>query len=497
MSDYGWQFTPDQFRALWPEFDDPSWAGWASIEDVMFGLEPDDPELVEKVTGRSVFPVEPVSEFWAAVGRGGGKSRFCGRLAVYFACGRSYRRVPGERIFVGIFAPDRKQAAVTFRYIKGLIKAVPQLERMVTRDAHDSLDLDNGVTIEVITASKAAPRGRSYALAIVEEAAFLPADDAAEPDTELLRAVRPALARVPNSMLAVVSSPYARQGALYRAHRDYFGRDDSNHVLVIQADTLTLNPAFSQKEIERAYREDPESASAEYGAEFRKDIAGFVTRDVIEACTAHGRHELPPVPGERYFGFLDFAGGSGSDSATLAIAHAEKRDGRFVGVLDVVREVNPPFSPEAVCKQFAEDLRCYSLTRATADRYAADFAVEAMGRHDVTLRPAGKAKSDIYRELLPAVNSGAVELLDQRKLRKQLAGLERRVARGGRDSIDHGPGGHDDVINAAAGALVMAIDKKSHRRHGLLFENGYRPIRVMADMDAEIDRLERKLGVAE
>jgi hypothetical protein len=39
----------------------------------------------------------------------------------------------------------------------------------------------------------------------------------------------------------------------------------------------------------------------------------------------------------------------------------------------------------------------------------------------------------------------------------QLHGLERRTARGGRDSIDHAPGAHDDVANAVAGALVIAL----------------------------------------
>ena len=38
----------------------------------------------------------------------------------------------------------------------------------------------------------------------------------------------------------------------------------------------------------------------------------------------------------------------------------------------------------------------------------------------------------------------------------QLTSLERRTARGGRDSIDHAPGAHDDVANAVAGALVTA-----------------------------------------
>ena len=38
----------------------------------------------------------------------------------------------------------------------------------------------------------------------------------------------------------------------------------------------------------------------------------------------------------------------------------------------------------------------------------------------------------------------------------QLIGLERRTARGGRDSIDHGPGGHDDVCNAVAGLASVS-----------------------------------------
>ena len=38
-------------------------------------------------------------------------------------------------------------------------------------------------------------------------------------------------------------------------------------------------------------------------------------------------------------------------------------------------------------------------------------------------------------------------------------GLERRTSRGGRDSIDHGPQGHDDLANVVAGVSYM-LDKK-------------------------------------
>ena len=483
-------FTPRAFRRLWSEFDADSWRGWGAIEDAVFGLSPADPELVRKVTGRTVLPTSPVAELWAIVGRGGGKSRWSARLAVYFATGRKYKRAPGERIYVGVFAPDRKQSAITLRYIVGLLRAVPALDRMIQREIRESVELDNGVTIEVITASISAPRGRAYALAIVEEAAFLPADDSADPDTELVRALRPALARVPGSLLAVVSSPYARRGELYKAWKRHYGKDDSANVLVVQADTLTLNPTFDAAEIERAYAEDPTAAAAEYGAEFRKDVETFVPLEVIEACIVPGRLELPPLAIYRYYGFLDFAGGSGADSATLAISHGVVHDGQSVAVLDCIREVRPPFSPEQVCRDFASDLKRYQITSATADRYAGDFPTEQMRKHGITVKPSEKAKSDLYRELLPMLNSGTLELLEVPRLQAQLAGLERRTARGGRDSIDHAHSGHDDLANAAAGALVAATKR---RRRRLTWGSDRDPRFPRQEVEAAMSKSERQI----
>ncbi len=69
---------------------------------------------------------------------------------------------------------------------------------------------------------------------------------------------------------------------------------------------------------------------------------------------------------------------------------------------------------------------------------------------------ADKTKSEFYGELLPLLNSGRVALLDNQRLVAQLCSLERRTTRVGRDSIDHPQGGHDDLINAGAGAMVLA-----------------------------------------
>jgi hypothetical protein len=81
---------------------------------------------------------------------------------------------------------------------------------------------------------------------------------------------------------------------------------------------------------------------------------------------------------------------------------------------------------------------------------------QAFEKLGVEYRPAERSKSDLYLDFLPLVNAGRAEVLDVPRLATQLLGLERRTSRGGRDSIDHAPGGHDDVANAAPGALVMA-----------------------------------------
>ena len=69
--------------------------------------------------------------------------------------------------------------------------------------------------------------------------------------------------------------------------------------------------------------------------------------------------------------------------------------------------------------------------------------------------------------VFPISSSGPFGLrLDDVLLRNQLINLERRTTRAGKDSIDHGPGAFDDLINAVAGAINETV-----RRSDLLFEH--------------------------
>jgi hypothetical protein len=58
-----------------------------------------------------------------------------------------------------------------------------------------------------------------------------------------------------------------------------------------------------------------------------------------------------------------------------------------------------------------------------------------------------------------------VELLDNKRLVGQIKSLERRTRGSGKDLVDcFYPGSHDDLINAGAGALVLAGEKRITRR---------------------------------
>lgn len=437
--------------------DRASWKAWFAFLAALFALPMDGEQaaIYRKHTGRADIPTKPNDEAWLIVGRRGGKSFIMALIGVYLACFRDYRQhlQPGERATVAIIAADRKQARVIFRYVRGMLTLIPMLERMIERETAEGFDLSNGVTIEIGSASFRATRGFTFAAVLVDEIAFIrTGDDVANPDFEILAAIRPGLVTIPGAMLICASSPYARRGELWDAVRKYFGKADGP--LVWRATTRDMNANVPQRIIDEALERDPARASAEYLAEFRTDIESFVSRDVVEAAVIASRWELPPGSKAYYVGFIDPSGGS-ADSMTLAIAHRENER----CILDAVREWRPPFSPDGVVSEAASLLRSYNLHSVVGDRYGGEWPRERFREHGITYEPSEPSKSDIYREFLPVMNAGRAELLDHPRLVAQLCSLERRVARSGKDSIDHGPGGHDDVANAAAGALVLAMGK--------------------------------------
>jgi hypothetical protein len=444
-----------------PHFKGATWETWKVFLAGLFGLPMTDEQLAvfQHHTGRQTAPTAAFTEAALVVGRRGGKSRILALIAVYLATSKDYAPLlsAGEVATIAVIASDRKQARSIYRYALGLLESVPALAGMIDDAKADVINLSNSVVIEIATASFRVTRGYTFAAVLADETAFWRSDDnSANPDTEIFRALRPGMASIPGAVLLNASSPYRRSGVLFNSFKRHYGHDDAR-VLVWKGTTAEMNPSIDPEVIAEAYEEDPQSAASEYGAEFRDDIADFVAQDVVDACVEAGCFERPMRKAAGpYMAFIDAAGGSGSDSMTMAITHREGD----IAVLDAVRERKPKFSPDDVVSEFAALLKAYGIHKAESDRWGGDWVGEAFRKAGITVEPCAKPKGDIYKELLPSLNARRCSLLDNPRLTAQLVGLERRVARGGKDSIDHAPGGHDDVANAVAGALVMAQTKR-------------------------------------
>jgi hypothetical protein len=437
--------------------DKDTWQSWRSFLRAFFDLPMDDAglDVYRQCTGRRFPRPGGHTEATLVVGRRGGKSLILALIASYLATFRDWRPhlTRGEKAQIVVIATDREQAQAIFGYLRELL-AIPLLSDLIASEGRDVIELTNNVVLSVQTCSFRAIRGRTIVAALLDEVAFWRNDESsANPDSEVLAAIRPAQATIPGAIMLKASSPYARRGVLHDDYKRHYG-EDTSAALVWQADTRTMNPSVPESFIAAETERDPANAASEYGAQFRSDIIAFVSEEALRACTVTAMLERLPEPATTYRGFVDPSGGS-ADSMTLAIAHY--LPGKQVVVVDAIREIRPPFSPEGAVEDFCRLLKNYNVSKVTSDRYAGVWPVEQFAKFGVICEQSAKPKSDLYTDLLPLINSRRIELLDNPRTLGQLASLERRVSRGGKDSIDHPPRGHDDLANAVAGVASLCL----------------------------------------
>jgi hypothetical protein len=345
-----------------------SWEAWRVLLIAAWGeafITDEERVIYTRLTGRSREPLQRCEELVAIVGRRGGKSRAIAAMIVFIACFVDHSSVPavGEHGTVLCLAPTARQAGVVLDYVVGILESTPLLSGVILSKTADSISLSNGIEIAIRPASFRGVRGVTCVAVVCDEAAFFFSEDtgSSNPDSAILDALRPSLATT-QGIMAVISSPYARRGAVFEAFDRHYGEKGDSLVLVAKGASRDFNPSLPQKIVDRAYEKDPASAAAEYGGEFRTDIEAFLSLEAVRAVVMPGVLELPPRRFETAIGFVDAAGGSGADSMTLGLSYAE--DG--VAVLAAVREVRPPFSPEQVVGEFCALLKSYGVTKFVA-----------------------------------------------------------------------------------------------------------------------------------
>jgi phage terminase large subunit-like protein len=192
----------DDHNLLGASIKDPvSFAPWKALLASAFGLslDVDQLKLYRECTGRSCPPSSQFKSVFVCAGRRAGKSVCMALIATYLAIFRDWRPklTAGERAVILLVAGDRDQAKILYRYIVGILNA-PILNNLILNYTADSLDLKGCVTIEVVTRSYRAVRGRSVCAALLDEVAFFRSDDSANPDNEVVAAIRPSMATFGN-----------------------------------------------------------------------------------------------------------------------------------------------------------------------------------------------------------------------------------------------------------------------------------------------------------
>jgi hypothetical protein len=452
------------FRPWFPPAEDgtDSWQNWKAILKAMDALPMSRAETAffKTIAGGREPPTRRVREFVAVAARRTGKDSIISAVGAYAGAtfDQQDRLRPGERAQILCLACDRDQAKIILNYMRSYFRGIPALAAMVERETKDGFALNNGVDIVVATNSFRAVRGKPILLVILDEAAFMSSETSANPDTELYAALRPGMLTIPNSRIAIISSPYRKSGLLWDRYRKHFGKNDDD-TLVIQASVRQLNPTISQARIDAETEEDPAAAVSELLGQFRDDIAAFLSIEMVESAVDRGVFVRPYREGLAYFCGVDPSGGV-SDSFTAAISHAEK-DGAIV--LDAILEIKAPFDAETAMDSVCDLIKSYGLARCTGDHYSAGFVVSGFAKRGVTYRHSERDRSKIYQDVLACFTGGKARLLDTPKNRLvvQFAGLQRETTSMGRDKIDHGPGAKDDLANAVALSMVLAASKTS------------------------------------
>jgi hypothetical protein len=450
--------------------EDPAWLG-TLLGEPSFGvmrtlliasmgepLEPEELSTFTRITGRTEAPSEPADELIVIAGRRSGKTRAIGTLATYLAGCVDHRGVlgPGEHGVLPIMAASTLQAVQCYNFVRGIFTDIPRFAALVRNMTGDCISLKNRVDIQIRPASFRTIRGITAIAAIAEECSMWQSDEfgSRNADKEILDAVRPSLATT-GGPLFVIGSPHARRGEMWKTFSKHYGPQGNPAILVANGPTKLFNPTIKQSVIDRAYEDDPAVAAAEWGGQFRSDLESYVSPETVAGVTDRGVHQREFRSNIHYTAHCDPSGGR-QDSFTVAIGHVENG----IGVLDVLLERKPPFSPTDVVSEFCETLKSYGIASIEGDKYGAEFVQEQFRLNGIRYAEAEKTTSEYFAGFLPILNSSRCRLLDSKRLAAQLCSLERRASRvGAKDQIGHPPGGHDDLCASVAGVLVNVAAK--------------------------------------
>jgi hypothetical protein len=280
-------------------------------------------------------------------------------------------------------------------------------------------------------------------------------ETAANPEREVFAALRPAMATFPNAKMIKISTPYRKEGILWR---DFQERESLGH-LVWQASSKEMNPTISDDVLEEAQRENPEQFRREYLAEFTDSLVGWITPEILDPCVMRGRRELPRVSNGTYVAAVDpaftntdfgFAVLHRSDDGNITVVYAARWTG----------SQKAPLNLETVSAQINDVLQRYGINSLVGDQYC--YAVlrqqfEKLGVYYREFSFGAHTRASIYGNLRQLMTQKKITIVDVPELLRQLMSLEEIRASNGNIDIRPPRSSKDDMaIPVALAAFELS-----------------------------------------
>jgi hypothetical protein len=317
--------------------------------------------------------------------------------------------------------------------------------------------LSTGVDVRVCAANSRTLRGDLLVAVILEEGAFFRDSDTEQYNLqEIIDSVRPGLLTIPSSRLICVTSPWAQIGPVWEAYQNRATRPDE---LCWKLPSWRMNPALSQKELDKERRRDEAVFLREYGAEFSTANSALLPPEMVDRAVCRGRPYFTTNVVNRCVAGLD-PSSKGNDSFGFALAH-KSVDGRIA--VDWCQQWTPPGGGRFidygyVLPQIMDQMNNYGATQVFSDQICAAALAAEFAKRDFQFTQVGTFGSraaDLYRTVRQLFVAGKVDLPDQPELIAQLKKLEEILSEGGR-SVVQARSGHDDLAVAACLAIYEA-----------------------------------------
>ena len=448
-------------------------------------------------------------ELVALIGRRSGKSYLGCFIILYEVIfgGHAQYVEKDQEFIVPYIAQDLPTARVNMRMIGILARKVPLLASQIIDEKPNFIKFKNNLTVQIEPPRIKTGRGWAMPLVLMDEVGFWPtAEESADQDVEVLRAVSPATLQFPHKKIIMISSPYLESGILWdyaRAGTDgrNLGNDDIEKAqyqgsLVLRASTAAMeNPLLTKiikNELIKAQSADPEGFVREYLAQFVKSISSFILGSDVDKCTAKGTKarsyksiiESGDIPSP--VAVMDPA--FRQDSFAFAIFHNDRKGVVTMDVLKVWtpnKKIGYVVDPDEVMTEIGRILKEWNISVVYSDQYQLEALQQIGQRLGFTVIKndfSNTSKAKMYGSLSNLLKTGMISLLDESIIYQQLTQLQKKRTSMGTIQISAPENGHDDVATVVAMGAELAIQLRPRpvpmkERPMTLFEEGLECIR--------------------